>query len=109
MNLHNLFHFLSLRLDPHAQEEIRLYAAEMAKLAHVVCPVAFEAFDEFTIAGLSLGRREQKAVRAMWEGKTPQEACRIAELPLVRADGTPMTSGEGVEFLEKLERIRHLS
>ena len=105
-DLWNLFHFLSLRLDPHAQEEIRLYAAEMAKIAKVVCPIAFEAFDEFELAGMNLGRREQVAIRALLEGKSSEEACGIAGLPLKREDGRPMTSGEGVEFLEKLEKLR---
>ena len=106
VNLQNLFHFLSLRLDAHAQEEIRLYAAEIAKLARVVCPVAFEAFEDFQVQGLTLGRRERKALRSLLEGKTPQEACAAAGLPLTREDGRPMTTGEGVEFLEKLDRIR---
>jgi thymidylate synthase (FAD) len=108
LNLYNLFHFLSLRLDPHAQEEIRLYAAEMAKLTRLVAPVAYEAFEEFQLEGLTLSRREQKAVRALLDGKSPPEACALAGLPLNRDDGKPMTTGEGVEFLEKLDRIRHL-
>ena len=108
INLHNLFHFLSLRLDPHAQEEIRLYAAELAKLARVVCPVAFEAFEEFQIQGLRLSGREQRAVRALLDGKTPAEACAASGLALTREDGRPLSTGEGVEFLEKLERIRTL-
>ncbi|HTP55180.1 MAG TPA: FAD-dependent thymidylate synthase [Thermoplasmata archaeon] len=105
-NLWNLFHFLSLRLDLHAQEEIRLYAAELARLGRCVAPIAFEAFEEFELGGVGLTRRERVAVRALLDGRTPDEACRIAELPLVRDDGRPMTTGEGVEFLEKLERIR---
>jgi len=105
-NLWNLFHFLSLRLDPHAQEEIRLYAAEMAKLARLVAPVAYEAFEEFTLSSLTLSRREQVAVRALLTGKTPEEACAAAGLPLTREDGKRMTTGEGVEFLEKLERLQ---
>ena len=105
-DLWNLFHFLSLRLDPHAQEEIRLYAAEMAKVARLVAPVAYEAFEEFTLSGLSLSRREQVAVRSLLEGKTPEAACAAAGLPLAREDGKPMTSGEGVEFLDKLARLR---
>ncbi|MGI0133172.1 MAG: FAD-dependent thymidylate synthase [Thermoplasmata archaeon] len=106
IDLHNLLHFLSLRLDPHAQEEIRSYAAELGKLTRVVCPVAYEAFEEFTLDGLSLTRREQRAVRALLDGKTPTDACGDAGLPLAREDGRAMTSGEGVEFLEKLERLR---
>jgi thymidylate synthase (FAD) len=106
LDLHNLFHFLSLRLDPHAQEEIRRYAVEMAAIAHAVAPVASEAFEDFQLSGLALSRREQRAVRQMLAGATLEEACRAAGLPTVREDGKPMTTGEGVEFLEKLERIR---
>ena len=107
-NLWNLFHFLSLRLDPHAQEEIRLYAAELARIARTVCPVALEAFEELQLSGITFSRAEQRALRALLEGKTPTEACAVAGLPLVREDGKPMTSGEGVEFLEKLSRVRAL-
>jgi thymidylate synthase (FAD) len=105
-NLWNLFHFLSLRLDAHAQEEIRLYAAEVARLGRLVCPVAFEAFDDFVLGGVTLGRREQEALRRLLAGATPEAACRDAGLPLTRDDGKPMTTGEGVEFLEKLARLR---
>ena len=109
IDLWNLFHFLSLRLDPHAQEEIRLYAAELSRLARLVAPVAYEAFEEFTLSGLSLSRREQLAVRALLDGQTPEAACDAAGLPLTREDGKPMTTGEGVEFLEKLTRLRSSS
>jgi thymidylate synthase (FAD) len=106
-DLHNLFHFLSLRLDSHAQEEIRLYAAAVAEIARAVAPVATEAFEEFQLSGLALTRREQRAVRALLEGATPGAACATAGLPLTREDGQPMTTGEGVEFLEKLDQIRN--
>jgi thymidylate synthase (FAD) len=106
INLHNLLHFLSLRLDAHAQEEIRLYAAELARIARLVTPIAFEAFEEFQLEGLTLSRREQQAVRALLAGESPTAACEAAGLPLTKDDGTPMVSGEGVEFLSKLERIR---
>ncbi len=107
-NLHNLFHFLALRLDAHAQEEIRAYAAEIAAVARAVAPVAMEAFEEFQVGGLELSRSELKALRCLLDGQTPADACRQAGLELTRADGTPRKSGEGVEFLAKLERIRTL-
>ena len=107
-NLHNLFHFLALRLDAHAQEEIRAYAAEIAAVARAVAPVAMEAFEEFQVGGLELSRSELKALRGLLDGQTPADACRQAGLELTRADGTPRKSGEGGEFLAKLERIRTL-
>ncbi|MGC2289634.1 MAG: FAD-dependent thymidylate synthase [Thermoplasmata archaeon] len=106
IDLWNLLHFLSLRLDAHSQEEIRVYAAELAKAVQAVCPAAYEAFEDFVLGGLSLSRKERHAIRALLEGSSPEKACADAGLPLARADGTPMTTGEGVEFLEKLERIR---
>jgi thymidylate synthase (FAD) len=106
INLHNLLHFLSLRLDAHAQEETRQFAAALDQIARTVCPVAFEAFDDFVLGAVSLSQREQVAMRALLAGKTPEEACGAARLPLAREDGTPMTTGEGVEFLAKLDRLR---
>ena len=104
--LWNLLHFLSLRLDPHAQEEIRLYAAHLAQAAQRVAPVAYEAFEDFTLGALWLSRKEQRAVRGLLQGQSPEAACAEAGLPLAREDGTPMSTGEGVEFLQKLERLR---
>ena len=109
IDLHNLLRFLSLRLDPHTQEETRQFAAAIASITKAICPVAYEAFEEFTMEGISLSQREQRAVRALLGGATPEAACQQAGLPLTRPDGKPMTSGEGVEFLEKLERLRAAS
>lgn len=46
VNLHNLFHFLKLRLHEHAQYEIRVYAEAMLRLIEPVVPVAVAAFKE---------------------------------------------------------------
>lgn len=48
MNLHNLFHFLGLRLDAHAQYEIRVYAEAMLELIEPIVPIAVAAFKEHT-------------------------------------------------------------
>lgn len=47
VDLHNLMHFLKLRLNNHAQYEIRVYAEAMLELAATVCPVAIAAFKEY--------------------------------------------------------------
>lgn len=46
VDLHNLFHFLKLRLHEHAQYEIRVYAEAMLKLIEPIVPVAVSAFKE---------------------------------------------------------------
>jgi thymidylate synthase (FAD) len=45
VNLRNLFHFIELRYDPHAQYEIRVYARAMLELIRPIVPVAVEAFE----------------------------------------------------------------
>lgn len=44
MNLHNLFHFLGLRLHAHAQHEIRVYAVAMLELIEPIVPIAVQAY-----------------------------------------------------------------
>jgi thymidylate synthase (FAD) len=64
IDLHNLLHFLSLRADPHAQYEIRVYADAIAELVERWVPVAFEAFRDYRLGGAFLSRQEVEAVRA---------------------------------------------
>jgi len=46
VNLHNLFHFLGLRMHSHAQYEIRVYAIAILELVRPVCPIAVAAWEE---------------------------------------------------------------
>lgn len=105
MDLHNLFHFLELRLDPHAQEEIRLYAEAMAKIVQATVPVAYEAFEDFALGSERFSRKESAALAEMLSGQSREAALKSAGLPTLREDGKPMKTGEGVEFLEKLGRL----
>lgn len=56
IDLHNLFHFLRLRLDRHAQFEIRQYAEVMAQMTKAVAPFAFEAFEEHVLYAACLSK-----------------------------------------------------
>ena len=58
INLHNLFHFLGLRMDAHAQHEIRLYANAIGILIKEWVPLAYEAFDDYVINSLTFSRVE---------------------------------------------------
>ena len=63
INLHNLFHFLGLRLDSHAQYEIRVYAEAMAKVVSLVVPFAWEAFCDYRINGRSFSYADMEFLR----------------------------------------------
>ena len=56
IDLHNLFHFIKLRMDKHAQYEIRQYAEVLATMAKAVAPVAYEAFEEYSLHATTLPR-----------------------------------------------------
>jgi thymidylate synthase (FAD) len=58
IDLHNLFHFLSLRADPHAQYEIRAYSEVLIACTRAVAPMAYAAFEEYTLGGTSLSAHE---------------------------------------------------
>ena len=63
IDLHNLLHFLSLRMDPHAQQEIRDYANVMFALIQPIVPIAAEAFMDYNFHSVRLSRLEIEALR----------------------------------------------
>ncbi len=69
IDLHNLFHFLSLRADPHAQYEIRVYADAMAEMVKRWVPHAFEAFEDYRLGSAYLSRGGLDVVRRMLDGE----------------------------------------
>lgn len=62
-DLHNLFHFLALRMDPHAQYEIRVYAEAMYELLKPIVPISCEAFEDYRVGSLHLTKLEVEAIR----------------------------------------------
>lgn len=89
IDLHNLFRFLRLRMDSHAQYEIRVYAEAMAQCAKAVAPLAYDAFEEHMLNSVRFSRAECAALAAILAGKEPE----LGDKP--RA-----------EFEAKLEQIR---
>jgi thymidylate synthase ThyX len=62
VDLHNLFHFLKLRLDRHAQYEIRVYAEALLKLIEPVVPVATKAFQDYVLGSMTFSAEELYAL-----------------------------------------------
>ena len=63
IDLHNLFHFLKLRMDPHAQLEIRAFAEAMATFVKPAVPYAWESFEEDNLKGTFLSGHEKDTLR----------------------------------------------
>jgi thymidylate synthase (FAD) len=69
VDLHNLLHFLRLRMDAHAQQEIREYADVIGQqVVAKWCPFAWEAFLDYQFHSVGLTRLEQAVVRALSSG-----------------------------------------
>ena len=62
IDLHNLLHFLTLRVDDHAQWEIRAYGRVIAGMLQRVAPLAFEAWLDYDVLGARLSYAERMAL-----------------------------------------------
>jgi thymidylate synthase (FAD) len=65
IDLHNLLHFLTLRVDAHAQWEIQAYGRVMAGMLKRVAPLSYEAWIDYDVCGARLSRMELDALRAL--------------------------------------------
>ena len=74
IDLNNLLHFLSLRADPHAQYEIRVYADIICDVVAKWCPIAWEAFSDYRMTGSSVSGPGMKVIKRLLAGeKVTQE------------------------------------
>lgn len=67
MDLHNLLHFLALRLDWHAQEEIQQYGIVLGEIVKKICPMTWNSFEEHVLYGGNFSRTEVSIVKTMME------------------------------------------
>ena len=73
VDLHNLFGFLRLRADAHAQWEIRAYAEAIAEVARDWVPMAWRAFEDFRMGGVTLSRQGAEVLRRRLAGEAVTE------------------------------------
>ncbi len=69
VDLHNLFHFLRLRADAHAQYEIRVYAEAIAAVVADWVPAASSAFEDYRMGGVTLSSKAIDCVKRMIKGE----------------------------------------
>ncbi|MDR1058978.1 MAG: FAD-dependent thymidylate synthase [Treponema sp.] len=68
IDLHNLFHFLELRLGPHAQREIRLYGEALFGITKKVAPRCCESFERHILGAVSFSREEFAELKRLVAG-----------------------------------------
>lgn len=99
IDLHNLFHFLELRLHPTAQFEIREYAKIIAEIVKITCPMAYEAFEDYRLNSVTFSSIELKILKNMIQYKLPSYE-EMLEMGL--------TKREVEEFFSKISFINNL-
>lgn len=85
-DLHNLFHFLRLRADAHAQYEIRVYAEAIATAVRDWVPLAFAAFEDYRMGGVTLSAKAIAVLKRRLAGE------------VVGQEDSGMSKGEWREF-----------
>jgi len=94
-DLHNLLHFLELRLDSHAQFEIREYARAICSLCRVWVPHTMNAARDYRFDAVTINRGELDALRAMTSHLTDEDLRRHVE-------GRVLSEREVTDFIGKL-------
>ena len=87
-DLHNLFHFLRLRADAHAQYEIRVYAEAIAAMVKDWVPAAYGAFEDYRMGGVNLSGKGVEVIKRRLAGEA------------VTQESSGMSAGEWREFVE---------
>src|SRR5258705_6819337 len=104
IDLHNLLHFLRLRMDPHAQWEIRQYATTIGEqIVARWCPITWQAFVDYRLRATSLSRLEAALLAALIAGDAPRAMTLAREARWLQPgpDGL-LPSRERREFETKL-------
>ncbi len=103
IDLHNLLHFLKLRVDKHAQWEIQEYGRVMAGMLKRVAPLSYEAWIDYDVCGGKLSRMELEALRRLVEVKGDGLETKSGEkLAASDLDSLGLAKREARELLEKL-------
>ena len=104
IDLHNLLHFLTLRVDPRAQWEIQVFAQVMAGMVKRVAPLSYEAWVDYDLCGRPFTRAEREAlarlVRAEGEQVSAREGAALGKQDLASLG---LSAREIAELVEKLQ------
>jgi thymidylate synthase (FAD) len=105
IDLHNLLHFLRLRVDQHAQWEIQEYGRVMAGVLKRVAPLSYEAWIDYDVCGARLSRGELDALRSLVGVEGDGLAAKSGEkLDAAGLERLGLAKREARELLDKLAK-----
>ena len=105
IDLHNLLHFLGLRMDEHAQHEIRQYANVIGnEIVSKWVPMTWEAFQDYKLNSINFSSLESKTLIKIINSKEGLENIdNFLNSEFFKSDGK--LNGEGLEFKEKIKKM----
>jgi len=103
IDLHNLLHFLRLRVDAHAQWEIQEYGRVIAGMLKRAAPLSYEAWIDYDVCGAKLSRAELDVVRKLIAVRGSDLVARDgAAATAADFEGLGLSKREAAELLAKL-------
>ncbi len=96
IDLHNLFHFLRLRMDSHAQYEFRVYGKAIAEIISKYVPLAYEAFEDYTLNSVTFTKAEFEALKIYLKNNDINQDELLA---------LGLSKGEISEYKEKINKL----
>lgn len=107
IDLHNLLHFLQLRMDEHAQYEVRMYANVIGnEIVRRWCPVTWEAFEDYRLQRLELSELDIRIIDAIANDRTRDAIAAARDYGMLPDEGQPLKRHVEREELEaKLQKL----
>lgn len=107
IDLHNLLHFLELRMDEHAQYEIRQYANIIGnEIVSKWVPLTWEAFLDYRLNSMSLSETEINFLSLMNSNKTEEVMAMLEKMEWIKIEsGVYKENRESREFSKKLKKL----
>lgn len=111
-DLHNLLHFLGLRIDGHAQKEIQNYANAVATFTKQLFPISYQAFEDYRINAVTFSKQECKILATYLNSSGPWTVDYLIDsvndenfLNNLKEDGIKLGKTELQEFKNKLKKV----
>ncbi|MBI2065255.1 MAG: FAD-dependent thymidylate synthase [Candidatus Yanofskybacteria bacterium] len=101
IDLHNLFHFLRLRLDSHAQHEIQVFGQAIAQIISESVPMAWKAFEDYRLYSVNFSRLE---LDVLGQNQWPMSEEKASQVIL-----SIVNKREREEFWDKLKNLNFIT
>lgn len=108
VDLHNLFHFLKLRMDSHAQYEIRVYGDALYELIKPIVPIACQAFEEYRLNSMVMFQKDMQGLNQIIQKAFLNPSGTVLDIPAIAKEVSESlfsNKREREEFVNKVSTI----